>query len=148
MSTPTAEHQPAGHPPNPWDAEPNAKIVDELERLSAEASCISNRDACALLSAADRLRRFEISQPEAGALFDMPSARPPGSFYAVRRPCGAGMGEEDAGWALADSVAHGWQVAQKEADWLDTPGTVEFEVVLMVPYRVGARCLGSKGAVA
>lgn len=42
---------------NPWDDRPPVDVIDGLERLSAETPCISNRDACLLLSAADRLRK-------------------------------------------------------------------------------------------
>jgi hypothetical protein len=117
----------------PFDIAPatgNATLADKLADLAVYIPGAGDL----LAEVADRLRRFEISTPEAGALFDMPTVRPTGSFYAVRRTDGAGMGEEDAGWALADSVAHGWQVAEKEADWLDGDA-VEFEVVLMVPHR-------------
>lgn len=43
------------NPTNPWDVEPDQVIVDGLERISAEAR-ISHREACLLLTAADRLR--------------------------------------------------------------------------------------------
>jgi hypothetical protein len=121
----------------------NAILADKLADVAAYVPGASDLFA----EVADRLRRFEISQPEAGVLFDAPTIRPPGSFYAVRRVDGSGMGEEDAEWASCRDVAHGWLVAEKEADWLDGEA-VEFEVVLMVPYRVGARCIGGKGKAA
>jgi hypothetical protein len=87
------------NPTSPWGAEPDSAIVDELERLSAHAAGISNREACLLLSAADRLRSsldFEPSAPTGpagprGGGVGEPasvSAPPPRTASALRHiPC-------------------------------------------------------------
>jgi hypothetical protein len=80
-----------------------------------------------------------------GTLFDAPRLRPPGSFYAVRRTDGEGMGFEDmAGWFEGDSVDECWRIAKDDGDSHCEP--VEYEVVLMVPTRIGVRMFGSAAA--
>lgn len=140
------ETAPAPHiPENPWASAPTGAIVGELERLAAETSCITNRDACVLFEAADRLRApatpptLEPVDP-GGTLFDVPRLRPPGSFYAVRRTDGESMGfEEMAGWFEGDTVDECWNIASGDAD---CRGPIEYEVVLMVPTRIGVRTFG------
>jgi hypothetical protein len=79
-----------------------------------------------------------------GTLFDAPRLRPAGSFYAVRRVDGEGMGFEDmSGWSQGDSVDECWNIASGDAD---CRGPIEYEVVLMVPTRIGVRTFGSAGA--
>lgn len=50
------------NPTNPWDDYPVADVAAHLERLSAEAPGIGIRDACLLLSAADRLRETAAAE--------------------------------------------------------------------------------------
>jgi hypothetical protein len=140
---------PAPHiPENPWAGVPAETIVGELERLAVEARCITNRDACVLFEAADRLRvvpspapaTFEPVDP-GNTLFDVPRLRPPGSFYAVRRTDGEGIGFEDmAGWLQYGTVEECWQSAEDDGAARTEP--VEYEVVLMVPARIGVRTFG------
>jgi hypothetical protein len=80
-----------------------------------------------------------------GTLFDAPRLRPPGSFYAVRRTDGEGMGfEDEMGWFQGDSVDECWRIAKDDGAARTEP--VEYEVVLMVPTRIGVRTFGSAGA--
>jgi hypothetical protein len=53
------------HPFNLWDAEPCDRIVGALEALSATCAALNLRQACLLLSAADRLR---ANPPESRAV--------------------------------------------------------------------------------
>jgi hypothetical protein len=85
---------------------------------------------------------FEPVDP-GNTLFDAPRLRPPGSFYAVRRTDGEGMGfEEMSGWFEADSVEECWRFAKEEGESLSGPA--EFEVVLLTPTRIGVRTFGPK----
>jgi hypothetical protein len=139
---------PAPHiPENPWSAAPAATIVGELERLAAVTACITNRDACVLFEAADRLRvpspapaTFEPVDPD-GTLFEAPRLRPPGSFYAVRRVDGEGMGEdEEAVPFVIVNSADDWRPAERDAGYFK--GQTEYEMVLMVPKSIGKRTFG------
>jgi hypothetical protein len=76
-----------------------------------------------------------------GTLFDAPRLRPPGSFYAVRRTDGGDIGEY--AWITVDNADH-WSPVEREAEWLDGP--TEFEMVLMVPTRIGVRTFGPAAA--
>lgn len=83
---------------------------------------------------------FEPVDP-GNTLFDMPRLRPPGSFYAVRRTDGEGMGFEDmAGWFESDTVDGCWRIAKEDGESHCEP--VEYEVVLMVPALIGKRTYG------
>jgi hypothetical protein len=82
---------------------------------------------------------FEPVDPD-GTLFDVPRLRPPGSFYAIRRTDGRGLGmEEEYEW-LDARHADDWAIARDIAEGLGEP--VEFEMVLLVPTRVAVRTLG------
>lgn len=107
------------HPFNLWDAEPCDRIVGALESLSATCTDLNLRQACLLLSAADRLRAnpTESSAVESlrrcvGALDDLirycddPGTEALGAVYEARSllsgkpngPIVIDIGDEDGRW--------------------------------------------------
>jgi hypothetical protein len=70
-------------------------------------------------------------------LFDMPRQIPPGAIFVLRRTDGVGLGMEEQFDFLIVAGPDDWAPAANYLDGQDE--TVEFELVMLVPTRIGVR---------
>jgi hypothetical protein len=117
--------------------------VGELAEIAVELVALDEKQAGRVLDVATRLRDAPTFEPvdPGNTLFDASRLRPPGSFYAVRRTDGEGMGEdEEAVPFVIVNSADNWRPAERDAGYFK--GQIEYEMVLMVPKSIGKRTFG------
>ena len=118
-----------------------ADLLDAAANLHDEEGHELKRDLCA--EAARRLRATTALEPvdPGNTLFETARVRPPGSFCAIRRVDGKGIGMEEYEWLDAPN-ADDWGDCAEIVEELGE--TVEFEMVLLTPTRIAVRTYGPK----